>query len=75
MTSAVSIFICGVKRPPCPACPAPSRAVCSAPNCGRPLCATHVRYVDKAPRCATHAPMTSNPSMPRPPRRRPVEPT
>ena len=49
------------EAPAMPRLPCFIQGGCSAPDCGRPLCEDHVRYVDKAPRCATHAPMTSNP--------------
>jgi hypothetical protein len=62
------VFLCGPK-PTCFSCGRAARAKCSFEGCDRPLCEDHLRKVGGDPRCAKHAPMPVNESMPRPPRR------
>ena len=65
----IDIFICGRGlSEKCHACPASARTRCAV--CKKGLCQTHERKKDGEPRCATHAPMTENPNMPKPPGRR-----
>jgi hypothetical protein len=61
----IELFVC--RREVCFSCGARARARCSDSKCGKPLCDTHIRKVGDEIRCATHAPMTINHSMPRPP--------
>ena len=63
----VDIFICK-RREQC-VCGATARARCGVDGCGKSLCDKHARKVGDEPRCAKHAPMTTNPTMPRPPPR------
>lgn len=62
------IFSCGNKRM-CFSCGRTARARCAVEGCGRDLCEDHLRKVGNEARCAKHAPMTTNETMPRPPRR------
>lgn len=64
----VDLFICR-RREQC-ACGATAMVRCGEDGCDKPLCGQHMRKVGNDPRCAKHAPMTTNPTMPRPPPRR-----
>jgi hypothetical protein len=66
----VDLFVCGSSRSECHACKSTARASCQFGECGKPLCDTHMRKVGNESRCAQHAPMTINKSMPKPPARR-----
>jgi hypothetical protein len=63
----VDLFVCGSTRTACFACKRLARTSCAVKLCGKHLCEDHVRKVDGESRCATHAPMATNPDMPKPP--------
>lgn len=65
LPSPLTIFMCG-KRLVCFSCGRPARASCTAEGCARDLCVDHARKVGGDYRCAKHAPMTTNHSMPKP---------
>ncbi len=67
----VELFIC--RRETCISCGARARTQCTIAECEKPLCDVHARKVGTESRCAKHAPMTINHSMPRPPPRRIVD--
>ena len=72
-TSGITIIMCGRGRREQCACGAEARVSCAVDGCGKPLCDHHARKVGNEPRCAKHAPMTINASMPRPPTKKVVE--
>lgn len=66
----ISVFLCGRTKTQCFACANASETRCAHDGCGRPLCGTHTRRVGDQDRCSKHAPMATNPNMPKPPGRR-----
>ena len=61
--SKIDVFVCGPKAT-CYKCRLKARCVCTV--CAKGMCITHARKVGDEHRCATHAPMTTNPAMPKP---------
>lgn len=63
----ITLFICR-RNVTCHKCHVKARYECKV--CTLPLCTDHARKVGDEPRCATHAPMTTNSTMPKPPGRK-----
>ncbi len=59
----MQLFICK-RSQTCHKCKCKARHECAV--CQLPLCTDHVRKIGNEHWCATHAPMTTNPAMPKP---------